>query len=137
MTKAQVDAAVSRKAYYVLAVVDLRGQDGLRSAILDRAQTVEIDAPEFRSLAEEFVPALVPRIRIKVIGEDLQQRLRDYTSAVSRGSSGIRIDVGPELRFLVSSGLWSERGVTLPEWVLGLEPQGSAARESANAGGQA
>jgi hypothetical protein len=117
MTMPQVGAAVTRKEKYVLAVVDLRKNNDLRAIIAANSLSLDPESAAFQSLAEQMVPQLLPLIRIRKVGADLEGRLTDYDSATSIDGSGIRIEAGPQLRFVVTDAVWDKKAIPLEEWV--------------------
>lgn len=124
MTKPQVNAAVDRKGGYVLCVLDLRDEEELRKSIIEGAESIDIETDigmsTFGEFAEEMVSKITPHIRISQIGNNIESKLKAYETATSDEGSGVRIEYGQQLHFVISCSIWNDEAKTLPEWIYGI-----------------
>lgn len=120
MTKPQAEAAVQRKSMYALCVLDLRGQEELRTSIIAGAESIDMGTSDFNKFVEQMTPRISPFIRITQIGDYIEPKMRDYKTATLDEGSGVRIESGPQLRFIVSSSIWANKAKALPQWVQGF-----------------
>ncbi len=120
MTKPQAEAAVQRKSMYALCVLDLRGQEELRTSIIAGAESIDIGTSDFNKFVEQMTPRISPFIRITQVGDYIEPKMRDYKTATLDEGSGVRIESGPQLRFIVSSSIWANKAKALPQWVQGF-----------------
>lgn len=117
MTEPQAVASVQRKRGYVLCVLDLRGQEELRTSMISGAKSVRNNTLNFNDFADQIVPGIEPFIRITHVGDYIGPKLNEYVSVTSDENSGVRIELGPQPRFIVSSSIWADKAKTLSEWI--------------------